>query len=583
MGGIKIMAGVDQQEADRKNYSDLIIDSPARKKIIVAGPGTGKTFTFKELLKQKGGKSLALTFINNLVRDLEEDLDGLAETKTFHAFCVKLLYKKPFGGIDDNFRVFPKLPEIIKSDERILFEKKSNSDFGEAFQCLIEDDRIGFYIDRGNFYNAVGFYDSVYRVLQYFKSGGEPPSYNQVVIDEFQDFNQLEVAFIDELEKVNPILIVGDDDQAIYPFSFRYASPDFIRKKAADSNYTRFKLPYCSRCTEIIIDAVNDIITHAKGKGKLRERFEKELFCYLPYKKQDCVNYPNIIHAICSVQTKKSPYISKFIEREIQNIPAEEKKLAKEKGYPCVLIIGPPNRRPYNYLEQINKFLSEDYKIDYTIKKRDYLHILDGYKYLLKNKKLNLGWRIILECDEIDDMEDIIKQTDIDRIDVVKKLPKEYKSKHETVIDCLNRLKENKASTEEQKRLEEILALSLNKIKNKLGIEEECENNIEESESQEETDQLSIKITTFLGAKGLSGGFVFIVGLNNGTIPEHPSSPTDNEICQFIVALTRARKKCYLISNKRMGPTDRLKHSTFIDWIDSSKLERIRVYADYFR
>lgn len=234
-------------------------------------------------------------------------------------------------------------------------------------------------------------------------------------------------------------------------------------------------------------------------------------------------------------------------------------------------------------MEQINKFLiAKGYKVD-SKKEKDRPHILDGYEKLLKDRESNLGWRIILEFDEIADMKNIIKQTDIDRMNILKKLPTEYRSKHEKVVESLHRLKENRASAEEQRKLEETLALSLNKIRNELGIEEEGKNNIEESKSQEESGQPSIKITTFLGAKGLSGGFVFIVGVNNGTIPEHPSSPTDNEICQFIVALTRARKKCYLISNKRMGPNYGLRHSTFIDWIDSSRLRRINVNAQYFK
>lgn len=41
------MIDIDDQEEDRKRYSDKIINSPAKKKIIVAGAGTGKTFTFK--------------------------------------------------------------------------------------------------------------------------------------------------------------------------------------------------------------------------------------------------------------------------------------------------------------------------------------------------------------------------------------------------------------------------------------------------------------------------------------------------------------------------------------------------------
>jgi superfamily I DNA/RNA helicase len=249
------MIDIDDQEEDRRRYLELIINSPAKRKIIVAGAGTGKNFAFQELLKRKNGDALALTFINNLANDLKNDLDGLAESQAFHGYCIKLLRRAPFGGINASFLIFQKLPKIIKSDEQILFGRKSN--FDAAFQCLIEEDgSIDFYIDRANFYNAVGFNDSVYRMLQYFKSGsGEPPRYEQVVIDEFQDFNRLEVAFLEEMEKVNPIVIVGDDDQAIYVR--KNASPDFIREKAKDPDYERFELPYCSRCTEVIVNAVD--------------------------------------------------------------------------------------------------------------------------------------------------------------------------------------------------------------------------------------------------------------------------------------------------------------------------------------
>ena len=307
-GGGKLMIDIDGQEEDRRRYLEQIINSPAKKKIIVAGAGTGKTFTFQELLKGKNGKALALTFINNLADDLENELKGLAKSRTFHRYCKKLLHRAPLDGINARFHFFPKLPNIIKSDEQILFGRKSN--FDEAFQSLIEyDGRIDFYIARANFYNAVGFNDSVYRVLQYFRSGKcKPPQYEQVVIDEFQDFNRLEVAFIEEIVRVNPILIVGDDDQAIY--DFKNASSDFIREKANDPNYERFELPYCSRCTKVIVDAVDDVITHAKANGNLSDRVEKKYTCYLPKKLSDCRNYPKIIHAICSVHTKRSPYIS---------------------------------------------------------------------------------------------------------------------------------------------------------------------------------------------------------------------------------------------------------------------------------
>ena len=45
----------------------------------------------------------------------------------------------------------------------------------------------------------------------------------------------MEVAFIDELQKRGPILIVGDDDQAVY--SLRNSSPEYIRSKFMSGDY----------------------------------------------------------------------------------------------------------------------------------------------------------------------------------------------------------------------------------------------------------------------------------------------------------------------------------------------------------
>jgi superfamily I DNA/RNA helicase len=38
------------------------------------------------------------------------------------------------------------------------------------------------------------------------------PTYDQVVVDEFQDFNRLEASLIDQLSMRSPILLAGDDD-----------------------------------------------------------------------------------------------------------------------------------------------------------------------------------------------------------------------------------------------------------------------------------------------------------------------------------------------------------------------------------
>lgn len=231
---------MEDMEIEREKYSNLIIQSSEKNKLIIAGPGTGKSFTFKKLLKQKKGNCLVLTFINSLVNEFKNDLKGMAESHTFHGYCKKILHGISVSGIGINFEYFPDLHKIIESDAKIF--KRNFGGFNEAFQTLEENERDKFYLERANYYNSVGYNDSVYRVLKYFQSNEKKlPKFNQIIVDEYQDFNPLEVAFIDELLKVSPILIAGDDDQAIY--DFKNASAIHIQKKAQDKNFVNLYCP----------------------------------------------------------------------------------------------------------------------------------------------------------------------------------------------------------------------------------------------------------------------------------------------------------------------------------------------------
>src|SRR5439155_3980485 len=69
----------------------------AAPRLVVAGPGTGKTTLFRELLQAEPGdrdQKLILTFINNLANEIRRDLGTLAEVFTFHGFCHRLLRRK---------------------------------------------------------------------------------------------------------------------------------------------------------------------------------------------------------------------------------------------------------------------------------------------------------------------------------------------------------------------------------------------------------------------------------------------------------------------------------------------------------
>jgi superfamily I DNA/RNA helicase len=101
---------------DRPRYTELIVSSSSPKKLIVAGPGTGKTFTFRQALTAAGGRGLALTFINNLVRDLETELAEVANAYTFHGFCKYLLHRTRVDGLTTRFCYYPPIMFLIAQD-----------------------------------------------------------------------------------------------------------------------------------------------------------------------------------------------------------------------------------------------------------------------------------------------------------------------------------------------------------------------------------------------------------------------------------------------------------------------------------
>jgi len=86
---------LENQAQQRTAYLNRILESGHLRKLIVAGPGTGKTFTFGAVFKKSGGDSnLALTFIRKLVEEMAIDLGEVVEVKTFHAYCKKLLHER---------------------------------------------------------------------------------------------------------------------------------------------------------------------------------------------------------------------------------------------------------------------------------------------------------------------------------------------------------------------------------------------------------------------------------------------------------------------------------------------------------
>lgn len=78
----------------------------------------------------------------------------------------------------------------------------------------------------------------------------------------------------------------------------------------------------------------------------------------------------------------------------------------------------------------------------------------------------------------------------------------------------------------------------------------------------------SIVVTTIQSSKGLSADYVFITYFDDRYCvrDRNKGKLTDQDVCSFIVALTRAKKKVFLLS------TDNAKTPTFLQWIDETRI-----------
>lgn len=550
------------QIEERRRCINAILSSKSSKKIVVAGAGTGKTYTFREILKgNPGGNNIALTFINSLTNDMASVLGALAEVKTFHAYCKKILHEQ-----NGKVELYPFLTQIIEEDAFYL-NLELNA-FDKQFQILDEEsDEIAFYLMRGDYYDAVSFNDSVYRLYKQLQEKPDIiPKFNQILIDEFQDFNPLEVAFINELENRGNVLIVGDDDQSVY--GGRCASPDYLRQKYYSGEYEIFELPFCRRCPEVIVNAANTLISSSEMNGHLIGRVKKRFECYISTKEPDNTRFPNIYTARCTT----GKVVAKYAGKVIRSITPEDIEESWREGseYSSVLVTGPKQ-----YLTIIHKELADEYpQMVYKRSEQPRLTVVDGYNALLNDPKANIGWRILVNFYfERTSVSKFIQKSE-EEVHFLDILDNSFIRKQESVVQTIRSIKQGQDFNREE--LQQHTGALYDEIVEYYSPTETHE------EEQIDKTKPSILLSSFVGCKGLSAGHVIIIGANNESIPRDPKNIRDIEIAQFLVALTRTRKQCHIVSNKWLiapfvngayqNPAD---VTSFLSWINSALIENL--------
>ncbi|TCO69867.1 DNA helicase PcrA [Marinisporobacter balticus] len=298
-----------------------MLNSPQREAVLktegplllLAGAGSGKTRVLTHriayLVDKLGvypGSILAITFTNKAAKEMRyrvEDLLGRRTdiwVSTFHSSCVKILrrdiekigytsdfviydstdqkvvLKECYKKLDINDKNYP-LPmvqhRISEAKDKMFTPKKFIKEYAGDFQMEKIGEIYAWYQKKLKKNNALDFDDLIFKTVELFENDKEVLSYYQnkfkyIMVDEYQDTNQLQYKLINMLAgKHGNLCVVGDDDQSIY--SWRGADIRNILNFEDDfKNTTVIKLEQNYRSTQNILDAANCVIQNNRGRKR---------------------------------------------------------------------------------------------------------------------------------------------------------------------------------------------------------------------------------------------------------------------------------------------------------------------------
>ncbi|GAB4249795.1 MAG: UvrD-helicase domain-containing protein [Thermoleophilia bacterium] len=261
-----------------------------------AGPGTGKTFALMRRvarLLEEGVPPdgiLVITFTRTAAHDLQTELGKLlvpgadrVKAGTLHSFCFSLLSRSealPLTG---------RIPRpLLKFEERFLLEdlQGTNNEGIRALQkrldalgaawARLQSDKPGWPQDQEDraflnallgwlrFHEAMLVAEIVPEALKFVRDNPASPfipSFDHILVDEYQDLNRAEQVLVQELAKKGHLAVIGDENQSIY--SFKFAHPDGILQFHEENPGTRdFTLDECRRCTRLVVELANALISN---------------------------------------------------------------------------------------------------------------------------------------------------------------------------------------------------------------------------------------------------------------------------------------------------------------------------------
>jgi len=522
----------------------LVVESEKRLFVGLAGPGTGKSHTFKTFVKSsefRGKKILVLSFINKLVDDLKNDFIDFrnVEVSTLHAFAMQEYTKHSDGetGLDEG------LDDIITQDYTFLLGESldyRNKYYASSLTAAEEE----FYKSRSAYYGngktLHSFNSVIYALNKLFRADNDRvPIYDLVLVDEFQDFNELEWQFISTLNLKSKVVVVGDDDQSLY--SWKSAQPELIRSLFADETTDSFSLDYCYRSTQVIVEAVNSLIVNAKSAGLLTGRVNEKQYKYPTGRddKDELSAKFNKIDFLPAINGSLLSYqLAARIKRDTQGSIGKRILVLTPSYYKQTVYDGLISQG-LNVVE-FELFGDEKHK---TIKHR---YLIESFRILEQRKTDSLSLRKILHIYGDEDMQkDLIQRCANENKKIWNCLSRDIKDLIEADIALFKKVRQGREllDSDELVRLNQVFNLKnlLSKMINGFGSHTK--------------GGLEVEMTTVMSSKGLSADFVYYIGVDdNLNVDKVTGELTDSKICEFLVGITRAKEKLTLFSFRDENP-----------------------------
>lgn len=564
--------------------------------MVLAGPGSGKTLVITRrveyLIKKYGVRPeqiLVITFTKAAAKEMRERFAKITKDDrfpvtfgTFHGIyygILKWAYRMNASNIFSDEEKMMLLREVIagmeleiedekeflqgiaseigqiKNNRLSLEEYESSNCSDQMFRQIYEE-----YERRRKLLKKIDFDDMLVLCYELFQKRPDilqmwQKKFQYILIDEFQDINQVQYDVIRMLAlPENNLFIVGDDDQSIY--RFRGARPEIMLGFSKDyPNAKSIILDVNYRSTKAVVSAARRVIERNKN------RYQKEIITV--NEQGDNVHIQEVRHPV-----EESHYVREQIAKAVAagTEPSQIAVLYRTNTEPRALV---ETFMEYHIPFQMKEHLPNLYEHFIGRDFQSYMRMALGGRdrgdfLMIMNRPNRYIGRDSVDRGEIsfENLRKYYMEKDwmVDRIDQL-----------EVDLKVIRRMTPYAAIQYIRKSVGYDLFLNEYAIKRKMKLEDlqelirEMEERAKEFKTIEEwfdhiekyTEELrmqavtrtenrnAVSLMTFHAAKGLEYDTVFIIGANEDVTPykkaELPEE-MEEERRMFYVAMTRAKK-----------------------------------------